>query len=227
MPEDEKKEEGGQEKDPKNNSAEDKQQEKSNPDDKVEEKKQEGDEGKSETVPMSKFTKNYARMKDAEDKVAEFERKEADLKEAQLKEDNKYDEILAIKNVEIAELSKRAAKADENDSALQAFYESALAEIPEERRGMIPDYSTAKKLEYMSVNKAFLVGTPSNSNPPKTGGDIPKNEGGDNLDDAELIKNQLKDLRDKKMNNGFLTHQEQKQVSSLLIERSKLAKEQA
>jgi len=140
--------EGGENKDPK-------EPEKKDPED--------DDEGKKpETVPKGKFDQAYKEKKDAERRAEEAERKLKEIEEAEQREKGEYEELAnkykteaETKDEELKKLSEQRAKDDE---VFKTMLEAELENIPEDRRGLIPeDYSDRQKLNYITANREALA----------------------------------------------------------------------
>lgn len=75
----------------------------------------------------------------------------------------------------IDELTPKAERAEKLERVVTTFLESAMAEIPEDKRTLIPDgLSPEDKLEYIAKNRALLIGekksTNKSTNPPGNDG---------------------------------------------------------
>ena len=91
------------------------------------------------------------------------------LKYKETSEAEKLTEVEKLQK-QIAELQPYKEKVESANSILESLYESELEQIPEDKRGLIPQqFTTSEKLEYIQTNKQFLtngkpnIKTPSES----------------------------------------------------------------
>lgn len=148
-----------------------------------------------------KMNQLYARMKKAENEAKELksekERLMKEQEEKKLLEEKEYDKLLSQNKEEIEAKEKEIAKLQGYETVLQAYYDKELEEIPEDRRGAIPeDYPLAKRLEWIVNNKHLLVDKKAVSNQA-----LPKNK--ENLTEIDQINKRIESLKEKKLKSGL------------------------
>lgn len=120
-------------------------------------------------VPYSRFQETNSALKEANTIIAKFKADEEKRQQEQAIKAGEHEKV-------IADLQPRAKRAEELEAIVGKSVEALMQEIPEEKRGLIPDLSVELKLDYINRNRAFLlsadkpknVGTPSS---PATGGE--------------------------------------------------------
>ena len=105
-----------------------------------------------ETTEESIKRKEKLRAIEQEKEAAENER---------LKSAGKHEEL-------IKSLEPKAKRADELEKAVTTYYELEIADIPEEKRTLIPDGSVESRLAWIKKAKSQgIFGTPDKKDPPK------------------------------------------------------------
>lgn len=114
--------------------------------------------------------KRRLQLRDTEKRLADMEAK---LKEREMADLSEVDKLKKLN----AELEPKSKRAEALEAKLLMIVEKKLANIPEEKRTLIPQgLSAEEKLEYMETNAAFLAADDEpdrprkvNANPPKQG----------------------------------------------------------
>ena len=100
----------------------------------------------------------YGRFKEVNDKAAAQAEELATFKAAEA-ERKKQAEIAAGNHQKVIdELTPKAARAAELESALQSVVDAEIATIPKERQSLVPDLPLEKKLAWITANRAILMG---------------------------------------------------------------------
>jgi len=108
-------------------------------------------------VPYSRFSEVNEEKKALEKKLQEKEAAEKADTEKRLIEQQEFQKLADTRGKELADLQPKAAKADALEKTLQTVLDSQIADIPEDKRGLIPEkLSTQDKLEWLAKNAAIL-----------------------------------------------------------------------
>ncbi len=100
----------------------------------------------------------YARFKEVNDKAAENATKLAKY-ESEEAERKKQANIAAGNHQKVIDdLTPKAARAVELETALNTVIEAEIAAIPKDRQSLVPDLSPEKKLAWIAANRAILMG---------------------------------------------------------------------
>lgn len=146
-------------------------------------------------IPKSRFDEVNQRAKDAEARLAEMQASADTAREAQLREQERYRELYEEAQAKLSTLSTFQETATKYQQALQANNEARLAQIPEDKRLLVPEYDDPVKLSAWLDNATSLLATPSAPKPPKldggAGGAKVPATGDDKLTDAQLALKQL------------------------------------
>jgi len=86
-----------------------------------------------------------------QDQLDAIEAKKAEDAKMRAEEQGKYQELYESKEQEVSGLKDRAEAAE---AALDKYFESEIAGIPEEKQALIPDMDTASKLAWFQKAKA-------------------------------------------------------------------------
>ena len=136
---------------------------------------QEADSGKGKDIqiPKSRFDEVNARLKLAEDRAAAAEKAAKDAQDAALKEKNDYKTLYESTKAEKDALAPKAAQVDDMEKTLGGLLAAQVAEMPEDRRGLVPaELTTQQKLNWIAQNRAVLMAPkPFDIGAGKQGGD--------------------------------------------------------
>jgi phage antirepressor YoqD-like protein len=109
-------------------------------------------------IPKSRLDEVLKANKDLQAKLEQVEKERQEQLEEQLKEQGRYKELAEQRAKELAELKPKAETVDTYEATLISVFNTQLAEIPENMRGLIPDeLNTQQKLNWLSKNKALLL----------------------------------------------------------------------
>jgi hypothetical protein len=139
----------------------------------IESQVQENENSTTPEVQQEALTSNpdtdklYARAKTAEEglksmknQLAEMNKREKEREDTKLAEAGDYKELLSAKQKELDEFTIKADRVDSLNSVVQTLYEKELANISEEKRGMIPyQDDPVKALEYIAQWRDQLTDT--------------------------------------------------------------------
>lgn len=188
---------------------------------------QDGDQKDGGTVPEWKFSKTYKEKKEAEERAAEAERKLREREEKDAEAQGKHQELAEQYKRERDEANEKLerlnAEQEATNETFSSMLASALEEIPEEKRKLIPDsYSDRDKLSYINSNRSFLIGTDSKkSGTPSQ----PGNENQPPSDELDAKRKERDALIEKRRTSGSLTLLETKRMTQLTREIAELNKE--
>jgi phage I-like protein len=112
-------------------------------------------------IPKSRFDEvNTERQKLAE-RVAQMEAEQKSETEKRLAEQNQYKELAETRGAELVKVQSEAAKVADYEKTLTEVLASQVAELPEDKRDLIPDeLSTRQKLAWLAKHAAVLKAPP-------------------------------------------------------------------
>lgn len=88
--------------------------------------------------------------------AAEAERK-AEI-EKRLAEQNQWKELAEKRGAELTEAQQKASQVAEYEKTLTELLEKEIAELPQDKRGLVPAYGTTRqRLEWISTNRAIIA----------------------------------------------------------------------
>jgi len=96
-------------------------------------------------IPKSRLDEVLKANKDLQVKLEQVEKERQEQLEAQLKEQGRYKELAEQRAKELAELKPKAETVDTYEATLISVFNTQLAEIPENMRGLIPDIGAGKQ----------------------------------------------------------------------------------
>lgn len=99
------------------------------------------------SIPYARFKEVNARAKSAEKRLAELEAAEAARQEDEAKKRGDYDKL-------INDLKPKAARAAELEATLREYLDAEIADIPEDKRDLIPEGDIAAQLRWVKAAKA-------------------------------------------------------------------------
>lgn len=109
-------------------------------------------QGADQTVPYSRFKDTNDALKDANERLAAFEKAEQDRKDAEALQNGEHEKV-------IADLKPKAQRAETLEKVLKQSVESLIEQIPEEKRGLVPQSLPIEaQLEYINTNREALLG---------------------------------------------------------------------
>jgi hypothetical protein len=108
-------------------------------------------------IPKSRFDEVNEARKKAEDQLAKMMAEQKIETEKRLIEQQQYQTLAETRGKELADLQPKAAKVDAMEKTLVDVLTAQVAELPEDKRGLIPDeLTTQQKLNWLSKNAAVL-----------------------------------------------------------------------
>ncbi len=109
-------------------------------------------------IPKARFDEVNSARRVAEKRLAELEAKEAERNEAESLAKGEYTKL-------IDDLKPKAELAKALEATVKEYFELELADVPEDRRDLIPDGDVATKLKWLKKAKlAGVFGTPKAPN---------------------------------------------------------------
>jgi ribonucleoside-triphosphate reductase len=121
----------------------------------AEEVKNKGDN--EHMIPKSRFDEVNDEKKKLADRLAQIEAEQKIETEKRLIEQQEYQKLAETRGKELADLQPKAAKVDAMEKTLVDVLTAQVAELPEDKRGLIPDeLSTQQKLNWLAKNAAIL-----------------------------------------------------------------------
>jgi hypothetical protein len=109
-------------------------------------------------IPKSRLDQEIAKRQEAEGRLATLESESQNRLAAQLVEQGKFKELADQRATKLAELEPKARQVEQMELSLKGIFDAQVAEIPEDKRGLIPDeLSTLQKLNWIAKNRALLV----------------------------------------------------------------------
>lgn len=106
-----------------------------------------GTQNTEHMIPKGRFDEVNKRAKSAEKRLAELEAAEAARQEDEAKKRGDFDKL-------ISDLKPKAARAAELESTLREYLDAEIADIPEDKRDLIPDGDIAAQLKWVKAAKA-------------------------------------------------------------------------
>lgn len=98
--------------------------------------------------------------KERKEKLRELTQKEQDAESKRLQEEGKFKEL-------VQNLEPKAKRADELEKVIKEYYDSEVADIPEEKRTLIPQGSVETQLSWLKIAKAQGIFTGKAPEPKK------------------------------------------------------------
>ena len=109
-------------------------------------------------IPKSRFDEINTERQKLADRLAALETEQKAETEKRLQDQERWKELAEKRAAELAEAQSKAAKVDGYEATLNALLEKQIAEIPEDKRGLIPAYGTTEqRLEWIANNRALLT----------------------------------------------------------------------
>ena len=108
-------------------------------------------------VPYSRFEEVNREKNELAKRLKEKEDAEKADTEKRLAEQNEFKTIADNRAKELAELKPKAAQVEAYEKTLQEVLDAQVKDIPEDKRGLIPDeLTTQQKLNWLAKNAAVL-----------------------------------------------------------------------
>lgn len=108
-------------------------------------------------VPYSRFEEVNREKNELARKLKEREDAEKAETEKRLLEQQEYQKIAENRAKELADLKPKADKVEAYEKTLQEVLDAQVKDIPEDKRGLIPDeLTTQQKLNWLAKNAAIL-----------------------------------------------------------------------
>jgi len=112
---------------------------------------------KEHLIPKSRFDEVNQKFSDEKKRADALERQAIEKEEQALKDDKKYKELYEKSLGTINTLKPKADALEVAEETLKAVLDAQIAQIPEEKRVLIPEYGTVEeRLKYISVNGDLL-----------------------------------------------------------------------
>ena len=127
-------------------------------------------------IPYARFQEVNEAKKALEARLAQLEADQKAATEKQLAEQNKYKELYEGRAADLAKAQQDAAKVSGYEETLTTVLASQIAELPEDKRGLVPDeLTTSQKLAWIAKNAAILKApAPFDIGAGRQGGGAPK-----------------------------------------------------
>jgi len=130
----------------------------------VEEKKDDVKEAAAEPkkteehmIPKSRMDELNQKLKDEKMRADALEKAAIDKEEQALKDDKKYKELYEKSLAQVNKLKPQAEALEAAEETLSSVLEAQIAQIPEDKRGLIPTYGTTEeRLAYIGANGDLL-----------------------------------------------------------------------
>ena len=112
---------------------------------------------KEHLIPKSRFDEINQKFSDEKKRADALERAAIEKEEQALKDDKKYKELYEKSIGTINTLKPKADALELAEETLKAVLDTQIAQIPEDKRVLIPEYGTVEeRLKYISVNGDLL-----------------------------------------------------------------------
>jgi phage I-like protein len=109
-------------------------------------------------IPKSRFDEINTERQQLAARLAQIEAERNAETEKRLEEQNRWKELAESRATELAQAKAEAAKVGEYETTLAALLEKQVADIPEDKRALIPTYGTTQqRLEWIANNRALLA----------------------------------------------------------------------
>ena len=109
-------------------------------------------------IPKSRFDEINAERQSLAARLAQIEAERQAETEKRLEEQSRWKELAENRAQELAQAKAEAAKVAEYETTLTGLLEKQIADIPEDRRALIPAYGTTQqRLEWIANNRALLT----------------------------------------------------------------------
>jgi len=115
-------------------------------------------------IPKSRFDEVNQAKKELQERLETLEKESKERLEKQLQEQGKYKELAEERAKQLAELQPKAEQIEIYETTLKGVLNSQIAQIPEDRRTLVPSaLSTKDQLDWIAQNqKLLLKSTPFN-----------------------------------------------------------------
>jgi hypothetical protein len=105
-------------------------------------------------IPQSRLNEIIRERDEARQKAADSDKKLQDAETKRLQETNDYKALWEKAQTELSAVAPKAAQVDAYEKTLGDLLHSQIAEMPEDRRGLVPAaLSTQQKLDWISANR--------------------------------------------------------------------------
>ena len=112
---------------------------------------------KEHMIPKGRFDEINAKLADEKKRADALEKAAIDKEEQALKDDKKYKELYEKSVGTINKLKPQADALEAAEETLNKVLEAQIAQIPEDKRGLIPTYGTTEeRLAYIGANGDLL-----------------------------------------------------------------------
>lgn len=121
-------------------------------------------------IPKSRFDEVNNKLKQLQKQIDDTAAAQADKEKQSLLEQNKYKELYEALLKEHEPLKQAQEKATRYQTALEASNQARLERIPEDKRGLIPEYDDPVKLGAWLDRNLAIITEPSKPQPPNLNG---------------------------------------------------------
>lgn len=116
-------------------------------------------------IPKSRLDEVLSERNELRERLEALEQSQQQQREQELAEQNRFKELYEEAQQQLATLQQTQEAAQRYQQALQATNEARLARIPEDKRGLVPDYDDPVKLGAWLDNAEALLAEPSKPKP--------------------------------------------------------------
>lgn len=121
-------------------------------------------------IPKTRFDEVNNKLKQLQKQIDDTAAAQADKEKQSLLEQNKYKELYEALLKDYEPLKQAHEKASRYQSALEASNQARLDRIPEDKRGLIPEYDDPVKLGAWLDRNLAIITEPSKPQPPNLNG---------------------------------------------------------
>ena len=108
-------------------------------------------------IPYSRFQEVNEAKKALEARIAQIEAAQHEADEKRLAEQNQYKELAEKRGQDLVKAQQDAAKVPVYEETLSEVLAAQVAELPEDKRGLVPDdLTTQQKLKWIAKNASIL-----------------------------------------------------------------------
>lgn len=119
-------------------------------------------------IPKTRFDEVNSERNALREQLAEFQRKQQADEQAKLEEQGEFQKLAEERQKEIERLASYEAQVTQLTEAAKASNEKLIEQVPEDKRGLIPEYEPLKLQQWLAMNQSILIGQPFT--PPSTNG---------------------------------------------------------
>lgn len=110
------------------------------------------------SIPKARLDEVIKERDEARQRAAEIEQAAKDAEKKRLEAEQNYKALYEQAQAELSTAKPKAAMVEAMESTLSKLLESQILEMPEDRRGLVPDgLSTQGKLDWIAKNHSILM----------------------------------------------------------------------